>query len=81
MIVALTIPVYMTISIFITPPLLIRLDEESKRGAENQAFLVETVIGIGTLKSMAVELRMRDRWERQFAGYVRAGWDVTVLST
>jgi subfamily B ATP-binding cassette protein HlyB/CyaB len=27
---------------------------------------------------MAVEPRMRDRWERQFAGYVQHGFDVTI---
>ncbi|TIX51143.1 type I secretion system permease/ATPase [Alteraurantiacibacter aquimixticola] len=81
LIVALTIPVYVLISVLITPPLRARLDEKFKRGAENQAFLVETVTGIGTLKSMAVEPRMRDRWEKQFAGYIKTGWDVTVLST
>ena len=81
LIVALTIPIYVAISVFITPPLRARLDEKFKRGAENQAFLVETVTGIGTLKSMAVEPRMRDRWEKQFAGYIKTGWDVTVLST
>jgi len=68
------------ISVFITPPLRTRLDEKFKRGAENQAFLVETVTGIGTLKSMAVEPRMRDRWEKQFAGYINTGFDVTILS-
>lgn len=81
LIVALTIPIYVAISVLITPPLRARLDEKFKRGAENQAFLVETVTGISTLKSMAVEPRMRDRWEKQFAGYVKTGWDVTVLST
>ncbi|MGB7371158.1 type I secretion system permease/ATPase [Erythrobacter sp.] len=80
LIVALTIPVYVLISVFITPPLRARLDEKFKRGAENQAFLVETVTGIGTLKSMAVEPRMRDRWEKQFSGYINTGFDVAVLS-
>ncbi len=80
LIVALTIPIYVSISVVITPPLRARLDEKFKRGAENQSFLVETVTGIGTLKSMAVEPRMRDRWEKQFAGYIKTGWDVTVLA-
>ncbi|HEX6740982.1 MAG TPA: ABC transporter transmembrane domain-containing protein, partial [Sphingomicrobium sp.] len=61
LIVALTIPIYVAISVFITPSLRARLDEKFKRGAENQAFLVEAVTGIGTLKAMAVEPRMRDR--------------------
>ena len=79
LVVAATIPIYAAISMIVTPPLRARLDEKFKRGAENQSFLVETVAGIGTLKSMAVEPRMRDRWERQFAGYVKTGFDVTVL--
>ncbi|HEY8604749.1 type I secretion system permease/ATPase [Tsuneonella suprasediminis] len=80
LIVALTVPIYAAISIVVTPPLRARLDEKFKRGAENQAFLVETVTGIGTLKAMAVEPRMRDRWEKQFAGYTATGFDVAVLA-
>ncbi len=80
LVVAATIPIYVAISLIVTPPLRARLDEKFKRGAENQSFLVETVSGIGTLKSMAVEPRMRDRWERQFAGYVKTGFDVTILA-
>ncbi|WP_337925505.1 type I secretion system permease/ATPase [Croceicoccus gelatinilyticus] len=80
LIVALTVPIYAVISVVVTPPLRARLDEKFKRGAENQAFLVETVTGIGTLKAMAVEPRMRDKWEKQFAGYTKTGFDVTVLA-
>jgi ATP-binding cassette, subfamily B, bacterial HlyB/CyaB len=56
------------------------LDEKFRRGAENQAFLVESVTGIGTLKAMAVEPQMRDRWEKLFAGYTQTGFRVAVLS-
>ncbi len=80
LIVALTVPLYALISVLVTPPLRAKLDEKFKRGAENQAFLVETVTGIGTLKAMAVEPRMRDKWEKQFAAYVKIGFDVTVLA-
>lgn len=80
LIVALTIPIYIAISVLITPTLRARLDEKFKRGAENQSFLVETITGIGTLKAMAVEPRMRDKWEKQFAGYVKTGFDVTRLA-
>ena len=47
-----------------------RLDEKFNRGAENQAFLVESVTGVETLKAMAVEPQMQRRWEEQLAGYV-----------
>ena len=80
LVVVATIPIYVLISLVVTPPLRARLDEKFKRGAENQSFLVETVAGIGTLKSMAVEPRMRERWERQFAGYLSTGFAVTQLS-
>jgi subfamily B ATP-binding cassette protein HlyB/CyaB len=80
LVVALTVPLYVLISVLVTPPLRARLDEKFKRGAENQAFLVETVTGIGTLKAMAVEPRMREKWEKQFAGYIKVGFDVAVLA-
>jgi len=80
LIVALSIPIYAAISIFITPTLRERLDEKFRRGAENQAFLVESVTGIGTLKAMAVEPQMRDKWEKQFAGYTSTGFAVTKLA-
>jgi ATP-binding cassette, subfamily B, bacterial HlyB/CyaB len=80
LIVLISIPIYAAISIFITGPLRARLDEKFRRGAENQAFLVESVTGIGTLKAMAVEPQMRDQWERQFAGYTQTGFSVTKLA-
>ena len=74
------IPFYVLLSIVITPILRRRLDEKFNRGAENQAFLVESVNGIETLKSMAVEPQMRQKWEEQLAGYVRAGFRSDNLS-
>jgi subfamily B ATP-binding cassette protein HlyB/CyaB len=80
LVVLVSIPVYAVISILITPPLRAKLDEKFRRGAENQAFLVETVTGIGTLKAMAVEPQMRDKWEKQFAGYTQTGFQVAKLA-
>ncbi|MCB1753089.1 MAG: type I secretion system permease/ATPase [Gammaproteobacteria bacterium] len=68
------IPFYLLLSVWITPILRQRLHEKFNRGAENQAFLVESVTGVETLKSMAVEPQMQRRWEEQLAGYVRAGF-------
>jgi subfamily B ATP-binding cassette protein HlyB/CyaB len=68
------IPFYILLSIFVTPVLRKRLDEKFARGAENQAFLVESVTGVETLKAMAVEPQMQRRWEEQLAGYVNASF-------
>ena len=72
-------PFYIAISAGVTPLFRRRLDEKFRRGAENQAFLVESVTGIETLKSMAVEPQMQRRWEEQLAGYVSASFRVLSL--
>jgi subfamily B ATP-binding cassette protein HlyB/CyaB len=69
-----SIPFYVLLSAVITPVLRRRLDETFRRGAENQAFLVEAVAGVETLKSMAVESQMHKRWDEQLAGYVSASF-------
>jgi subfamily B ATP-binding cassette protein HlyB/CyaB len=72
-------PFYIAISAGVTPVFRQRLDEKFNRGAENQAFLVESLTGVETLKAMAVEPQMQRRWEEQLAGYVRASFQVLAL--
>ncbi|HEX3497923.1 MAG TPA: type I secretion system permease/ATPase [Stellaceae bacterium] len=72
-------PAYIAISAGATPFFRRRLDEKFRRGAENQAFLVEAVSGVETLKAMAVEPQMQRRWEEQLAGYVAASFRVLSL--
>jgi ATP-binding cassette, subfamily B, bacterial HlyB/CyaB len=72
-------PFYIGISAYATPLFRARLDEKFRRGAENQAFLVESVTGVETLKAMAVEPQMQRRWEEQLAGYVAASFRVLRL--
>jgi len=67
-------PFYIALSILVTPLFRRRLDEKFRRGAENQAFLVESVTGIETVKAMAVEPQMQRRWDEQLAAYVRASF-------
>jgi subfamily B ATP-binding cassette protein HlyB/CyaB len=73
-------PFYIGISALATPLFRSRLNEKFERGAENQAFLVESVTGVETLKSMAVEPQMQRRWEEQLAGYVTASFRVLSLN-
>jgi subfamily B ATP-binding cassette protein HlyB/CyaB len=72
-------PFYIGISAGATPLFRRLLDEKFRRGAENQAFLVEAVTGVETLKAMAVEPQMQRRWEEQLAGYVAASFRVLRL--
>jgi subfamily B ATP-binding cassette protein HlyB/CyaB len=72
-------PFYIGISAVATPLFRDRLAEKFRRGAENQAFLVESITGVQTLKAMAVEPQMNRRWEEQLAGYVAASFRVISL--
>ena len=79
-IVLCSIPFYVLLSILVTPVLRRRIEEKFQRGAVNQAFLVESISGVETLKAMAVEPQMQRRWEDQLAGYVGASFKTTHLS-
>src|SRR3990167_9243268 len=74
-----SIPLYILLSLSITPVLRKRLHEKFQRGAENQAFQIESFSGVETLKAMAVEPQMQRRWEEQLAGYVSASFKATHL--
>jgi subfamily B ATP-binding cassette protein HlyB/CyaB len=81
LIVLMSLPLYVLVSLFVTPLLRARLQDSFTRGAENQAFLVETVNGIDTVKSMAVEPQAIRKWDNQMAAYVAAGFKTQTLST
>ncbi len=74
LVVVLSLPCYLVLSLLATPLLRQRLDEQFRRGADNQSFLVETVSAIDTVKAMAVEPRWCRKWEDQLAGYVKAAF-------
>ena len=72
-------PLLILISASVTPSFRALLEEKFNRGAENQAFLVEGITGIETIKAMAVEPQMQKRWEEQLAGYVKSSLKVVNL--
>lgn len=79
-IVIASIVLYAIICFLITPPLRKRIEERFQRNAESQAFLVESVTGVQTLKAAAVEPQMQVRWERLLAAYVKAGFKAAKLN-
>jgi subfamily B ATP-binding cassette protein HlyB/CyaB len=69
-----SLPGYVLLSLWITPLLRHRLDLKFRHGAINQAFLTETISGIQTVKTQALELQMQGRWEDQLANYIKASF-------
>ncbi|MGC1953317.1 MAG: type I secretion system permease/ATPase [Gammaproteobacteria bacterium] len=80
LVVLATIPCYVLLSALITPALRTRLHEKFNRGAEGQAFLVEAVSSVETIKAMAAEPQLQRRWEELLAGYVRSAFQATNLT-
>ena len=80
LIVAVTLPLYVILSLAVTPAFQARLQERFQRGSDNQAFLVEVVSGVETVKSMALEPMIQRRWEDQLAAYVSASFRVVILN-
>ncbi|MYM95198.1 type I secretion system permease/ATPase [Duganella vulcania] len=80
LIVTLSVPLYIIQSAIFIPILRAKLNDKFNRGAENQSFLVETIGGIDTIKSLAVEPHWQRKWERQLAGYVVASLSATNIS-
>ena len=80
LIVLISIPFYVALSVGITPLLKRKIDEKFQRGAINQSFLVETLSGVETLKAMALEPQMRMRWERQLAAYIKVSFETVRLA-
>ncbi|MFM2348801.1 MAG: hypothetical protein RL654_3554 [Pseudomonadota bacterium] len=81
LVVLASIPVYVLLSLVFTPVIRRRLEDKFNKGAENQSFLVETISGIDTVKSMAVEPRWIQKWDQQLAAYVSSGLAVTHVTT
>ena len=81
LIVLVSLPMYVGLSLAVVPLLRARLNEKFARGAENQALLVETISGIQTVKASALEPVMARRWDTQLAAYVSASFRTQTLAS
>jgi len=76
-----SLPLYALISYLITPALRKKLDAKFQKGAENQSFLVESLSGIDTIKSLSLEPSFHKSWDKKLAAYVKSSFSVTTLSS
>jgi ATP-binding cassette, subfamily B, bacterial HlyB/CyaB len=74
-----SIPFYVMIGFGFRPALRELIKEKFNRGAESQQFLVESVVGIHTLKAAAVEPFVGAQWEEKLAAYVRTAFQATMM--
>ncbi|MBU0631662.1 type I secretion system permease/ATPase [bacterium] len=80
MLVVMFVGVIGLIYFFITPQLRRRLEEKFQMGAQSNAYLVEAVTGVQTVKSLALEGSMQHKWENYLAKYVNSSFHLSNLS-
>lgn len=79
MVVLLFIVIVGTLYVTVTPELRRRLDEKFQMSAHSQSYLVESVTGIQTVKSLAIEGAMQRKWEDALGNYLRSSFKLTSL--
>src|SRR5436190_11651564 len=79
LVVLAALPAYVALMLAAMPVFRRRLNERFARGADNQAFLVEAVTNIQTLKAGATEPQAVRRWDEQLAAYVASSFRVISL--
>jgi subfamily B ATP-binding cassette protein HlyB/CyaB len=80
MVAMVVLPLYILLNVIITPIFRQRLNQKFIAGTENQAFLIETVTGMQTVKSLAVEPQFVQKWEQLLARYAKAAFATANLA-
>ncbi len=66
--------------LIITPELRRRLENKFQMAASSNSYLVESVTGVQTIKSLAVEGTMQNRWEDHLGRYVSSSFNLANMS-
>ncbi|CNH38132.1 RTX family toxin transporter [Yersinia kristensenii] len=74
-----TLPFYLLLAALTTRPLQKKVEMLCGCAAQNGAFLTETVSGVETVKSLALEPQMQQRWEIQTRDFAQANFQVQNL--
>ncbi|MDE7431562.1 MAG: type I secretion system permease/ATPase [Lachnospiraceae bacterium] len=76
-----SVPVFAMLSLIVTPMFKKRLDEKFNAGAEAQSYLVESITGVQTVKSFALEPKLERKWGDLQSDYVKAGYRTSMIAS
>lgn len=79
-VVVASVPFYIILSLIVTPLFRKRLDEKFYAGAQTSSFLVESIQGVQTVKSFALEPKFESKWGELQADYVKASYKTAMLA-
>ena len=78
-IILLLTPLYLIIGLAMRPAYRRKLKDKFRRWTKGQQLIVETVVGIQTVKASAVEPIFQKLWESRLSAYVKASFDSIML--
>ncbi|MGY2051719.1 type I secretion system permease/ATPase [Methylobacterium sp. JK268] len=81
LIVTLSIPCYVLVAVLLRPVLREQTIERFNRSAMSSQFLIESVVGIHTVKALAVEPTLRTQWEERLAAYVKTSFVAGLIAS
>lgn len=67
------------IYVLITPELRLRLEEKFQMGAHSNSYLVESITGVQTVKSLAIEGSMFKKWEEKLGKYLKSSFNLAIM--
>ena len=67
------------IYVTITPELRVRLEDKFQMGAHSNSYLVESVTGVQTVKSLAIEGSMFRKWEEKLGKYLKSSFNLAIM--
>ena len=73
------ITVIALIFLIITPELRTRLEDKFQMGAQSNSYLVESITGVQTVKSLGVEGSMFKKWEEKLGKYIKSSFNLSVM--
>ena len=76
-----TIPLFVALTVLVSPILRAQLRRRAERNAETQSHLVEVLTGIQTVKAQNIELKSRWTWQERYSKYVAEGFRNVITST
>lgn len=73
------ISVIALIFIIITPELRVRLEDKFQMGAQSNSYLVESITGVQTVKSLGIEGSMFKKWEDKLGKYIKSSFNLSIM--
>ena len=67
------------IFLLVTPELRTRLEDKFQMGAQSNSYLVESITGVQTVKSLGVEGSMFKKWEDKLGKYIKSSFNLAIM--